>query len=145
DRLYRSINEGDAMSVVSQAPVAAGVAISTIGISPQNDNVRIIGLNNGTVWVDLTGIGTFTNITSGSFPVSATGTRIVNRVLIDPNNTNVGWVSFNGFGMGAGGHVWKNTNLAGGAAGWASASNGLPDVPANALVIDPLDSNTLYA
>ena len=47
DRLYRSINRGSAMTLVSQGPFQAGVAVSAIGISPQNDNVRIVGLRNG--------------------------------------------------------------------------------------------------
>src|SRR5262249_32982587 len=49
DRLYRSVDRGDSTTVVSQAPIRSGVAISAIGISPQNDNVRIVGLVDGTV------------------------------------------------------------------------------------------------
>ena len=43
DRLYRSINRGTTMTLVSQGPFQAGVAVSAIGVSPQNDNVRIVG------------------------------------------------------------------------------------------------------
>jgi hypothetical protein len=83
-------------------------------------------------------------VTSGSFPVSASGTRYVARAVIDPNNTNTAWATFGGFGMGVGGHVWKTTNLAGGAGTWVSASNGLPDVPVNAIAIDPNNSSDIY-
>src|SRR5229473_1082458 len=61
DRLYRSSNRGQTMTVVSQAPLIAGsggnpnVAISAIGVSPQNDNVRIVGLQNGKVFATTTG------------------------------------------------------------------------------------------
>jgi hypothetical protein len=145
DRLYRSVNKGDLMTVVSQAPIVVNVPISSIGISPQNDNIRIVGLNDGSVWTDLTGSGTFTNVTAAGFPVSGSGTRYVARTIIDPNNSNTAWVTFGGFGMPAGQHVWKTTNLSGGAGTWAAAGSGIPDVPVNALVVDPTDSNTLYA
>ncbi|MBI5709213.1 MAG: T9SS type A sorting domain-containing protein [Candidatus Eisenbacteria bacterium] len=145
DRLYRSANQGTNHSVVSQAPITSGAKLSAIGISPQNDNVRIVGLNNGQVWMTQTGSSTLTNVTSASFPVSATSTRYVARAIIDPNNTNTAWVSFGGFGMPAGQHVWKTTNLAGGATTWAAAGSGIPDVPVNALCIDPMNSNDIYA
>ena len=35
DRLYRSINRGSTMTLVSQGPFQAGAAVSAIGISPQ--------------------------------------------------------------------------------------------------------------
>src|SRR4030095_11270088 len=54
DRLYRSTNKGDTMSAVSQAFVAS-TPVSAIGISPSNDNVRIVGLNNGSVFATTTG------------------------------------------------------------------------------------------
>src|SRR5207302_10284227 len=58
DRLYRSFDRGDTMTTVSQAPIfqiSAGPPpvnspISTIGIWPGSDNVRIVGLQNGQVW-----------------------------------------------------------------------------------------------
>ncbi|MEO7659710.1 MAG: hypothetical protein ABIV48_08845, partial [Pyrinomonadaceae bacterium] len=44
DRLYRSNDTGQTHAVVSQNPIVSGVAITAIGIAPQNDNVRIVGL-----------------------------------------------------------------------------------------------------
>src|SRR5205807_5197460 len=43
NKLYRSTDRGDTMTIVSQNPLIAGVAVSAIGISPQDDNVRIVG------------------------------------------------------------------------------------------------------
>ena len=47
--------------------------------------------------------------------------------------------------MNPGEHVWKTTNLSGGAGTWAPAGNGIPDVPVNSLTIDPAQPNNLYA
>ncbi|HET7226508.1 MAG TPA: T9SS type A sorting domain-containing protein [Candidatus Eisenbacteria bacterium] len=143
-RLYRSSDNGTTNVTVSQNPISATGVISSIGISPQSDACRIIGTNNGQVWMTQTGSSTLTNVTSASFPVSATGTRYVARTVFDPNNSNVAWATFGGFGMPAGQHVWKTTNLAGGAGTWVAAGNGIPDVPVNAITIDPNNSNDIY-
>lgn len=143
DRLYRSSNGGLAMVPVSQPlalwPDLSSVAISAIAVSPQDDNVRIAGLVNGKVFATTTGANPMTDV-SGSLPAEFTG-----DVAIDPNDKNTAYVSFSGFGLAAGQHVWKTTNLAGGGATWVAAGNGIPDVPVNALVIDPLGSSRLYA
>jgi photosystem II stability/assembly factor-like uncharacterized protein len=144
-RLYRSSDNGTTNVTVSQNPISATGVLSAIGISPQNDNVRIVGTNNGLVLMTQTGSNVLTDVTSPSFPVSNTGTRYVARTIIDPNNTNTAWVVFGGFGMPAGQHVWKTTNLAGGAGTWVAAGNGIPDIPVNGLVIDPNNSNDIYA
>jgi subtilisin-like proprotein convertase family protein len=71
--------------------------------------------------------------------------RVVGHVAIDPNNSSTAYATFGGFGVPAGQHVWKTLNLAGGATTWVAAGTGLPDVPTNAFVIDPRNSNNLYA
>jgi photosystem II stability/assembly factor-like uncharacterized protein len=138
DRLYRSSNQGTTMSIVSQGPFASGVAVSAIGISPQNDNVRIVGLQNGQVFATPTGANPLTDVT-GSIPA-----HYVARAIIDPNTTTTAYVALGGSGLAAGQHIWKTTTL-GGANTWSAAGSGIPDVPVNALVVDPANSSTLYA
>ncbi len=138
DRLYRSTNKVVNMSVVSQAPIASGVAISAIGIAPQSDNVRVVGLQNGQVWRTTTGSSTLTNVSTG-LPG-----KYVTRIAIDPTNADVCYVTVGGFGLAAGAHVWKTTNLSAAAPTWTLAGNLLPDVPANAIVIDPLQTTRLW-
>jgi hypothetical protein len=157
DRLYRSTDRGDTMTVVSQAsissPGSGGSPISTIAIWPGDDNVRMVGLQNGQVWATSTGSSTLVNLTSASFPTNPTGSvtnKFVGRAVIDPNNSNVAYVAFSFFAT-AGQGIWKITNLiaAAGAAPvapvWTGVGNGIPSIPINGLVIDPLDSNTIYA
>src|SRR5205823_8149808 len=48
------------------------------------------------------------------------------------------------FGLRADEHIWKTRNLSGGAT-WAPSGSGIPDVPVNALIVDPNDSDALYA
>jgi hypothetical protein len=139
DRLYRSINRGSTMTLVSQGPFQAGVAVSAIGISPQNDNVRIVGLRNGGIFATTTGANPLTNVRSAAMP-----SKYVSRAVIDPNNPNTAYVTFSGFGI-AGQQIWKTTNLNANPPTWTNAALGLPDVPFNGFVVDPLNSNMLYA
>jgi hypothetical protein len=139
DRLYRSSDQGTSMTLVSQGPFQAGVAVSAIGIARQDDNVRIVGLRNGGIFATTTGANPLLNVRSASMPA-----KYVSRAVIDPNNPNTAYVTFSGFGI-AGHQIWKTTNLNANPPTWTIAAAGLPDVPFNGFVIDPLNSNMLYA
>ena len=136
-RLYRSANTGTTMTDVSGVLPAR---ISAIAISPQNDDVRLVGTTAGTVFLSTTaGATTMTNITG---PIPA---RYVGRVAIDPANSNIAYVALNGFGLAAGQHVWKTTNLLSGSPTWTASGTGIPDVPTNTFAIDPANSQNLFA
>jgi len=139
-RLYRSADRGTTMADVSGVLPGANTRISAIGISPQNDDVRLVGTTNGTVF--LSAAPASTTMTQLSVPWPA---RYIGRIAIDPANANVAYVCLNGFGLTAGQHIWKSTNLLSGSPTWAPAGGGIPDVPVNSFVVDPADSQTLYA
>lgn len=139
DRLYRSTNQGSNMTVVSQSPLVTGQPISAIGISRQNDGVRIVGLRNGKVFATSTGATTLTDVTG---PIPA---RYIARAVIDPNNSNIAYVTLAGFGLADGQHVWKTSNLNAAQPTWVPAGIGIPDIPVNGFVVDPANSNNLYA
>jgi hypothetical protein len=153
DRLYRSLDRGTNNQVVSQAPISGTSPVSTIGISPQDDNYRVVGMQNGQVWATSTGSSTLVNITSGGFPTNPNGSvtnKFVGRAIVDPNNKDVAYITFSFFAP-AGQGVWKISNL-GAAAGnppavpvWTAVGNGIPSVPINAFAVDPQNSNHLYA
>lgn len=135
--LYRSGNTGTTMTAVSQA---LGTTISTISVSPQNDNVRLVGTTSGALFATSNGSTTLNTVTGTGMP-----TRFVGRVMIDPNNSAVAYAAFGGYGVAAGSHVWKTTNLTSATPTWTPAGNGIPDVPVNALAVDPRNSNNVYA
>jgi hypothetical protein len=129
DRLYRSTNGGTRMSVVSQV-FTTGVPVSALGISPQNDAVRIVGLDDGKVFRTTTGSSTLTNVTPFG------NTKYVARAVIDPNNQNTAYVAVGGYyGSDNGQHVFKTTNLNATTPTWTVAGNGIPDVPVNGFVV----------
>lgn len=150
DQVWRSTNQGTNMTSVSQvlSPGPTG-AVVTIAISPQDDNVRIAGTRNGKVFATTTGANPMTDVTNPGMPqphpLDPNQRRAVSRAVIDPTNSNVAYVSFGGYGVAAGQHIWKTLNLAGGAGEWFPSGSGIPDVPVNSMVIDPAAPFTLYA
>jgi photosystem II stability/assembly factor-like uncharacterized protein len=147
DRLYRSDNKGLTHVVASQAPIEVNTAvtppatipISAIGISPNNDNVRIVGLRLGGIWGTTTGAAVLTNLD----PSNQVPNVFIARAAIDANNQTA-YVTLSAFGVT---NVWKTTSLS--SPNWTPAAgsgdNVLPQVPVNAFVIDPADSNRLIA
>lgn len=140
DRLYRSGNRGDTMVPVSQDVVPGG-AISAIGIAAMNDDVRIVGTEYGKVYATTSGSSLLSDVTHASMP---SGTYVA-RAVIDPADPNTAYVAFAGFGVASGRHIWRTRNLAGGSTSWEVAGTGLPDTPVNALVVDSLSHNRLFA
>jgi photosystem II stability/assembly factor-like uncharacterized protein len=139
DRLYRTVDRGLNHTTVSQTFTSP---ISAIGISHQNDNVRIIGQNNGGIFGTSSGSSSLTDLDpSGTVP-----NNYISRAVIDPRNVNTAYVTLSVFGTPA---VWKTTNLGSGTPTWVNqtgtGANVLPQVPINAFVVDPLHSNDLYA
>lgn len=141
NRLYRSINRGTTMTPVSQQIAnTATERISSIAIAPSDDNVRLIGSTIGKIYVSKTADATTMTDITGPIPA-----RYVGRIKIDPKDANTAYVSLNGFGLPLGQHVWKTINLLSAAPTWTAAGNGIPDVPVNAFVIDPANSQQLFA
>lgn len=148
DRLYRSTDQGDLMTLASQGPIVAGQAVSSIGISPQDDNVRIVGLRNGQVFATTTGAPVLANVTGANFPPANPNDptrKAIGRAVIDPNSPNTAYVTFSSYGLPAGQQVFKTTNLNSTIPIWTASSNGLPSVPVAAFVIDPQNSSALFA
>jgi photosystem II stability/assembly factor-like uncharacterized protein len=155
DRLYRSSNRGDAMTLVSQGPLVptspgatSGFVVTTIGISPQDDNVRIVGMRNGKVFATTTGSSTLTDVTGSNFPLpnpSDINRNSIGKAVIDPTDTNTAYITFTSFSPPDGQQIFKTTNLGDPVPTWVPVSNGIPRVPVSSIAVDPQDSNTLYA
>src|SRR5262249_57648830 len=109
DHLYRSADNGNTNTAVSQVFVP-GVAVSAIGISPQDDTVRLVGLENGQVFATTAGANPMTNVT-GPWTTGPTNPVYVARAVIDPNNKTTAYITLDGYTTSN--HVWKTTNLLG--------------------------------
>ena len=139
DKLWRSANLGVNHTAVSQNFTSA---ISAIGISPQNDNVRIIGRNDGGLFGTTTGATTLVDLD----PINTVPNNGIARTVIDPTNVNTAYVTISAFNVV---NVWKTNNLNATPPTWSSTvgtgGNSLPLIPVNAFLVDPANNKILYA
>jgi len=95
---------------------------------------------NTTVWTDLTASPVSNDpggFNAGAFDLSS--------VAVDPHDATGGTVyatvmGFTGNGINAP-HVYRSTDAG---AHWTNISSNLPNAPANSIIVDPNDANTLY-
>jgi hypothetical protein len=116
--------------------VLNAIGVAHTAYSPSQ--VIYTGSATGRAMVSQDGGATWTDVTAG-LP-----TRSIESVTVDPSNAAVAYVTVSGFGSG---HVFKTTNFG---ANWIDLSGSdpstrLPNVPTNALLIDPSNPNVIYA
>jgi hypothetical protein len=140
-RVYRSTNNGVSYTTISGDLTTNPVStlgfgtISTLEISAPSPGVYYAGTDDGRVWRS-PDVGAHWFEISAGLPV-----RSVTRVVADPVQPGVIYVTLSGFGQDEHlAHVYRSTNDG---STWTSISGNLPDAPANDLVVDPADPNTL--
>ena len=126
---------------IATAPSDANVIVASTSPFAQFDNdVDNIHYNpDANLLLTTTGNTPFTSIYGGGLP---TPNRFVMDIAFHPTNSNIIWVTLGGFGTG---HVYRSTD---GGNTWEDRSGsgltGLPDVPTNAILLDPFNANTIY-
>jgi hypothetical protein len=96
---------------------------------------------SGTTWEDVAK-STVTNASGAGFNP---GGFDISSVVADPHDATGMTVYATTMGFAGNGvneaHVYRSTN---GGANWTNISSNLPNAPANALLVDPNDANTIY-
>lgn len=117
-----------------------GITAAISAISYVNTNLLYVGTASGQVYKVTGPSWAATLISQAPLPG-----RFIWDVSLLPGSPNTLIVVMSGFG---GGHVWSGAVPASGAATWTDISGTgagrLPDIPVNALVIDPLAATTMY-
>jgi photosystem II stability/assembly factor-like uncharacterized protein len=142
-RVYKSTDNG-----VSYAPVSGDLTstnsppsaltyhtISTLDISPVSPRIYYGGTDDGRVWRSLNAGASWTEISAG-LPL-----YYVTRVTADPVDSTVVYVCQSGFGQDQ--HAPRVFRGTGNGSVWTPINGNLPDAPANDLVVNPSDPNTL--
>ncbi|MFZ0737518.1 MAG: sialidase family protein [Candidatus Acidiferrales bacterium] len=142
DRVYRSLDSGS-----TWAPVSAdltgnpGDYLTAMAVAPNDSNTLYVGAINGIVQVSKNVLSSsvgFAPITAG-LPL-----RSVTALAVDLGDSQTAYVAFSGFSGFDGdavGHVFQTVN---GGAQWNDISGNLPNIPVNAIVVDPDIADTLY-
>lgn len=113
-----------------------GNPVLSLEVAPQNESVLYAGTapyngNRGHLFVSQDG-NTFTDVT-GILP-----DRYPMDITVDPTDPATAYVVFSGFGSG---HIFRTTNYG---TNWTDISDNLPDVPTNAVIVDPIFPNHIY-
>jgi photosystem II stability/assembly factor-like uncharacterized protein len=151
-RVYQTTDGGSSWSAISP-DLTGGVdnpfaVVSSIAVSRSNPNTvyaAAMTVSNQTlipvIWVTNNanaGPGaSWTQISSG-LP-----DRYVTKVIIDPSDASVAYLTFSGFALGGDtlGHIFESAD---GGVSWSDISGNLPNIPVNDLVIDPEVPGALY-
>jgi len=139
--LYKSYDGGStSWGSISQQPIDGDNVIVKIGVSPINPDIVIVATSpdplsdstqNATLFKSIDGGQTFTLLTG--LP-----DRICKDIEFDPLDDSIIYLTFSGFGTD---HIFKSAN---GGNNWDSIDNGLPDLPTNTILVDPLNPNDIY-
>ncbi|MCB9292952.1 MAG: T9SS type A sorting domain-containing protein [Lewinellaceae bacterium] len=146
-RLFRSDNRGDSWTAISpdltgdpppQTPFFAYGTITTIAVSPADEDVIYVGTDNGMIWRTTNGGGlTGWDLLSADLP-----DRWTTAVATHPSDPNTAYVTFSGYRYNEYlPHVFQTKD---GGATWNDISAGLPEVPANDIAVDPENPEWLY-
>jgi photosystem II stability/assembly factor-like uncharacterized protein len=144
NRLYRSDNRAAFWTAISpdltgnpQSGNLVYGTITSIDVSPLDDNIIIVGTDDGNVQVTQDGGNNWTEV-STDLP-----TRWVTNVVTDPFESNTAYVTLSGYRHGTQmGHIYKTNDLG---ENWTDISGNLPDIPVNDLIVIPDDGHIYIA
>jgi hypothetical protein len=124
-RVYRTTDRADSWTPIS-GDLTGGGSISAIAPATGNPALLYVGTSDGRVWTTTNGGQDWVQRT---LPIGSS--RYVQDIAVDPRNPQTAWVTVSGFLTS---HVFRTTD---GGASFQNASGNLPDVPVNAVVLDP--------
>ena len=141
--VYRSTNNGVSWAKITGQDMSTNPVsqltfgcLTTLAISNADTSVYYAGTDDGNVWRSNNRGATWTAIKAG-LPG-----RWVTRLTPDPNDAQVVYVTLSGFTQDLQSSlVFRSTDQGG---NWTNISGNLPNVPANDLVIDPTDPQTIF-
>lgn len=153
-KVYRTTNSGTSWNGISTDLTGDGDGTNQVGSSLSSISaIAIAKSSSATIYVGTSGGSATSKIqvttnTGASWSDVTTATlpdRYVKAIAIDPGNASRAFVAFSGYNASTPsttGHVFRTANRG---TTWVNASGNLPDVPVNALLINPANTNDILA
>jgi hypothetical protein len=120
----------------------SGGAVSWLARAPQNAGTLWTSTTGGRLFITDNANDAAATVHWSRLDTSATPTRVITTIYVDPANANHAWVSYSGYNINTPttpGHVFEVTrNPITGTATWVDRSYNLGDLPATAVVRDDL-------
>jgi photosystem II stability/assembly factor-like uncharacterized protein len=142
DKLFKSTDRGDHWAAILDPATACGGqgcgSISAVAVAPSNGAFVYAGTNSGKFLASSDGGASFQERDSVNGGGPLPGQQIT-KIAVDPTDPNVAFATFDGFGPG--GHVWVSRL---GGASWIDISSGLPDLPADSILVDGAGTGAIY-
>lgn len=139
--LFRSDNGGDELVVMDNIESLMNNPIYSMEVSPTDQNILYcatgpnpIGdiIEEPQVLITMDGGITFEQ------SLEDLPNRIINDVTVDPIDPSIAYITLSGFGSN---HLFKTIDFG---RTWGSIDNGLPDLPGNAIIVNPNNSDQLF-
>jgi photosystem II stability/assembly factor-like uncharacterized protein len=154
-RVYQTTDGATAWTPISPDVAGAVSALSAIAVAPSDPDTVYVGATSRYNGISPFGspatrrVSVTTSALAGRDAVWTNRSdglpqRDVSDIAIDSADSRTAFVAFRGFSGFSGdtaGHLFKTSN---GGVSWADISGNLPNVPVNAIVVDPELANTLY-
>ncbi len=133
----KSTDDGQTWEVTNSSQMLDGGPVNCIAISYQNPDVAYVATapyngSRGNVFVTLDG-GASWNIITENLP-----DRFFMDLEVDPTNDSIAYVAVGGYGSS---HLYRTKDYG---QTWEDIGVGLPDLPTNAIAIDPLFPTNIY-
>ncbi len=133
----KSTDGGDSWSITNNSQVLDGGPAISMTVSYTNPDVAYVATapyngNRGNVFVTQNGGNTWEKIT-GDLP-----DRFFMDLEVDPTNDAIAYVAVGGYGSS---HLYRTMDYG---LTWDDIGIGLPDLPTNAIAVDPLFPNNIY-
>jgi hypothetical protein len=140
--MWRTTNSAGSWTQASLT-TCGNESVSAIAVAPTDGNKVLSGMSDGCI--NRTSIGlTSTSATNWASVTPRNG--YVSWLAFHPSNSNIAYAtdaSFNSVGTDK--HVYKSTDSG---ATWVgidgAGATGIPDIPVHTIVVDPVNTNTLY-
>ena len=139
--LFRSNNGGQNIFEMSNIKPLLNNPIYSMEVSPTDQNILYFATGPNPLDEVVQEPQVFVTLDGGvSFQESSQDlpNRIVNDVTVDPVDPAVAYIVLSGFGSD---HIFKTIDFG---ASWVSIDNGLPDLPGNAVLVNPNNTDQIF-
>jgi uncharacterized protein (TIGR03437 family) len=138
-KLWRSDNQGTTWTAVA----SGGIYINAVTVAPSDSNHVVFGDQYGNIFTTSTALSAPGTGWTSSKP------RVgwVSAIAFDPTDSNIVFAAYSTFDANPGdNHMYKSVDTGRSWTGIdnAGSATGLPDLPINSILIDPLNPLTVY-